>query len=83
MRYDDPAFAVAVRMCVLLCGPAMSGPARVSQAEMAGHRLFVEQIFKVFQLTGCPTNLKLSILNDGDARRVVPSIFERTKALHD
>ena len=80
---NDAAFAIPVRMGILFSGPAMRGPACVTQAELAGYRLFGNQILELLQLARRAPNLKVLTLDDRDAGRVIAAVFERPEATHD
>ena len=78
VHHDDAPGAVAVRMCVLFRGPAVRCPARVSNAEGAVQWVFAQHFFQVRQLAWGAPHLELWVpgFADGDARRVVTSIFQ-------
>ena len=48
MGDHNAILAVAVRMRILFSGPSVRGPARVTEAEIAGKRLFLHQVFQIF-----------------------------------
>ena len=78
MNYDEAAGAVAMRVGIFFRGAAVGGPARVTDAEGAIHRIFAQDCFKVTELAWRATHLQLVARGaaDGDARRIVAAVFE-------
>src|ERR1700685_2686010 len=74
-----------MRMGVLFCGPAMRGPAGVSDAERAVQRILAQDLFQVGQLARSATHLKhrAGRAADGDARRIVTAVFQTPQSLND
>jgi hypothetical protein len=77
----DFAAAISVGMGVALIGRPVSGPARVPHGDVTIDRVLVKQPPEVNQFTSVAANADMSILNVGDARRVVTTIFKALKAL--
>jgi hypothetical protein len=81
---DDIPRAVAVRMRVFFRRPAMRGPARVPNAIGSVDGRLANHFFQVVQLAGSAANLYLSLcVHDGDARGVIPSVFEAAKSIQN
>src|SRR5947199_57036 len=59
------------------------GPASGTPAELAGYRLFGNQILELLQLARRAPNRKVWTLDDRDAGRVIAAVFERPEATHD
>ena len=83
MHHDDVALTVAVRVRVLLGGPPVRRPTRVPDAERAIHRIHADGFFKVAQLAGCAPYLEAAIAIHGQARRIVPPVFEALQPLQN
>ena len=66
---DDLAGAVLVRMCVLLCRPAVRGPSRVSDAIHTFERLGVDHLLEVDKLARAAAPVNLAIAHDRHARQ--------------
>src|SRR5262245_40746423 len=81
--HHDTSLAIPMRVRILLGRTSVRRPTRVSQTELAIDWLLGKELFEIFQLAGRASDLKLSIFNNCDARRIVPPIFERPKTAHD
>ena len=73
---DQPAAAVAVRVGVLLRGPAVGGPPRVADAVLAVHRLGADDLLQQIELAGAAPHLDLAGADEGDAGRVVAAVLQ-------
>ena len=81
---DESAGAVAVGMCVLFGGAAVSGPASVADAEGAGDGAGGEDSFEIAEFAGGAAELEaLWATCDGDAGGVVAAVFETAQAFDD
>src|SRR5438105_14980915 len=76
MRDDDAAFAVAMRMGILLGRTPMSSPTRMAKTELSRYRLLLKQILQIFEFAGTPPDLKLLVFNNRDSGRIVAAILE-------
>jgi len=68
--------ASAMRMRVAHGGLAVRGPARVTDADRAGQRVVLQQVFERGELAHRATRRQRAALKDSDARRVVAAVFE-------
>ena len=73
---DELPRAVAVRVCVLLGGPAVRRPSRVPDAVVAGDRVERDGVLEARELAGAPPQLDLPVVHHGHSRRVVAPVFE-------
>ena len=72
--------AVAMRMGVFFGGTAVGGPTRVANAISAVEWSQANRFFKIAQLAFSAPYLELRVLiDDGDARRIVPAILKLTE----
>src|SRR5579872_1014735 len=84
MHHHDVAGAVAMWVCVLLGGPSVSGPARVSNAISAIHRVGADSFFQVPELALRPSNRQLAaVFEHGDPRGVVSPILQPAKPIQN
>ena len=79
----DRAGAVGVRVGVLLGGPPVGGPARVTDPEGAVERALAEGRLEVAETPGTAPDLEHPVGDDGDARGVVPAVLEALQAVED
>ncbi len=81
----DAARAVAMGVGVFFRRPAVGSPACVADAEGALHGILAEDFFKVGQLAGGAAHFEgwTRRIADGNARRVVATIFEPPQAFDD
>ncbi len=76
MDDDDVAFAIAVRMRVLLSWPAMRGPAGVANAVAALDWILANGLFQIAQLAGSTADTQRFVIAiNRNARGVVATIF--------
>ena len=80
---DDLARAVAVRVGVLLGGPAVRGPPRVADAVLAFEWLRPDDILEAGQLAGAAPQIDRAVPHHRDARRVVAAILEPPQAVDE
>src|SRR5450756_2110144 len=80
---DDAARAVAVRVGVLLGGPAVRGPPRVADAVLPFERLRPDDILEAGQLAGASPQVDRALPHHRDARRIVPAILEPPQAVDE
>src|SRR5262249_26231276 len=80
---DEDDLAGAMRMRVLLRGPAVRRPARVADARRARERLLAEQRLQVVELADAAANLDVVVGEGGEARGVVAAVLELPEAAHD
>ena len=73
---DDIAFAIAVRMGILLGGPPVRGPPGVPDAIGTGHRVGPDDLFQVPQLPGGAPDAELPFRHHCDAGRIVSAILQ-------
>ena len=73
---DDAPRAVAVGVRVLLRGTSVRGPARVAHAVLAVERMCIEIGLEPRQLARAAPDFDLPVTHHGDARGVVPAVFE-------
>ena len=84
MHYDDIAVAIAMRMGILFRGPAVGRPARVADAVGAFHRVQPQNLFEVAKLAlRPPYSQAVALFQYGDARRVVPAVFQPLQPVQD
>src|SRR5487761_344843 len=84
MHDDDFALAVAVGMGIFFRWASVSGPASVPDAVQTVERRQANRFLEISQFSGCPANVKLAVLLDhGDSRRVISSIFQTLEAVQD
>src|ERR1700681_4773411 len=82
MHDDDAARAIAMRMRVLFCRPAVSGPTRVTDAVSAVERFLPQGLLQVAQLAFGAPNLEVMIfVHDGNAGRVIATVFKLAQAV--
>ncbi len=70
------AGAVCVRMGVFIVGNAVSGPARVTDADGGSWWLFVEQRLQIGELADCFHDVEAPVLDDCQSGRVIAAIFQ-------
>src|SRR5262249_54020374 len=73
--------AVPVRVGVLFRRAAVGGPARVTDAVVAGDRVVVDGIFERRELAGASSQLDISVVHDRHAGRVIAAIFEAPQSV--
>jgi hypothetical protein len=76
------ARGIAMRMRILFARAAVSGPSCVADPDGPSDRGGLEDSLKVAQLSGRPSPLDALGRNNGDAGRVVASIFESPQTLN-
>src|ERR1700757_221614 len=72
-----------MRMSVFFGGPSMSRPTGVTQTKLSGNGLLEKEFFEIPQFTRRAPDLKILILNDRNAGRIITTIFEGLKPSHD
>jgi len=80
---DDLARAVAVRVSVFLGRAAVSGPAGVSHAVVAGEGRAADDALEIRELAGAASQSDVTVLHHGDAGRVVAAIFEPPQPVNE
>src|ERR1041384_2721897 len=81
---DDFACAVAVRMGILFSRPSVCRPSRMADAVSAIERLQANGFFEIAQLAFGAANCQRPLLiDDGDARRVVATIFQLAQSIEN
>src|SRR5215475_6016704 len=73
---DDRDAIGRMWMRVIFVGPAMSGPARVADADTSGKGILAQPLFKIFQLAFSASPLEFVSFKRCDARRIVATIFQ-------
>ena len=86
MVFDDSVvnqshllLAVCVRMGISFAGLSMGGPASMPDAGRTVDWIEFEQIFQFFDLALLFSDFQLAFINSGDARRIIPAIFQSGK----
>src|SRR5262249_29175836 len=80
---DDGDAVRRVRVRVLLVGPPMGGPTRVSDAGGAGAGLRGQARLERRELAGGATHRGLAAVDGGDAGAVVAAVFEARQAVDE
>src|SRR5690242_5961123 len=84
MHDHDFSGAIAVRVGIFLGGAAMRGPAGVPDAVEAVERSEANGFLKIAQFPRGATNLEFSVVaHDGNARRIVATVFEALQPVQD
>ncbi len=79
----DVAGAVLVRVGVQIVRPAVSRPARMSQADRRVRRPVGDGRREIRQLAGLLLNLKVpGLIEEGDAARVLPAVLNPTQPFY-
>src|SRR3954451_1038714 len=74
---DDFSGAIAMRMRVFFCGPAVSGPTRVADAVSAFKRLLTYGLFQIAQFVFAMPQLQpVPMAANPNSRRVVAPILQ-------
>ncbi len=79
---DGDLITRSVGMSVAFARCAMGGPPGVSDAQITAQLTLIQRIRQPFDLTEPPHALELSVVNDGEARGVVPTVFQAPQTLH-
>ena len=79
---DDDHLAGAVRVRVLLRGPAVRRPARVADAGRAAERLLAQERRQVVELADAAAHLDAVVGDGGEPRRVVAPVLELAEPRH-
>ena len=69
-----------MRMGILFAGPPVGRPSRVPNADAAGDGLFLNQLIQIHQFTNGAGHAGFAAVIDGQARRVIPAVFEALQA---
>src|SRR5688572_2370504 len=73
-----------MRMSVLFGGAAVSRPACVAHSIGAVKRVLLQRRLKIAELSFGTANLQFIIaVNDGDARRIIATVFKLPQAIND
>ena len=84
MHHHHVALAIAVRVRVLLGGPAVRGPARVADAERAIHRVHPDGLFQVAQLAFGAAHGQLAVVAiNRQPGRIVSAILQPPQAFQN
>ncbi len=80
---DDRDLAVHVRMRVALGGTAVRRPARMADAGVALQRLLQQAAFEVAQLALGAAALEVTVLDGGNAGRIIAAILQPTQGVDE
>ncbi len=70
-----------MRVGVVFVGDAVCRPSRVTNAEVAGERVVVEDTFEVYELAGSPPDFEVAGgVDDRETGRIVASVLELFEA---
>ncbi len=72
-----------MRMSILLARRAVSGPAGMPDPQMSVDRVGLDQGFQAADLAGIPPDLDLTVIQHGNACRVIPTVFKLFQAIQD
>ncbi len=80
---DDPAGAVAVRVRVLLGGPAVSRPSRVADAVLPLERIHRDHFLEPSELARAAPQLDRAVAHDSHAGRIVSAVLEAPQSVDE
>ena len=80
VHHRDRLVGAEVRVCVALGRRAVSGPARVCDPDLSGHRISGERALELRDLAGGAARLERLAVEHGDARRVIAAVLEALEA---